>query len=113
MNQNVLDKYKTSSASCIDNNDFSGKCWSIYRILPELTGSKVNIGTIALVKALGATLVRITTGCITCDSRSGRATIYVDTNDLIKKIEMELLIQIPKEWGNMSGIGFDSKVKGD
>ena len=112
-NQNRLEKYRTAHRHYIDQTDFGcGSCWNVFQLLPELTGTKVSIGTIALVQAFGADSVRITTGEITCDACSGRATIYVDTDDIIRKIEMEIYVECPNEWGSMCGADFVHKLKG-
>jgi len=111
--KNPLDKYRTEHHTSIDNNDFSGGCYSSFDVLPILVGTKVDMITISLLKALGARSVRIHTGCVTCDACSGRASVWVDENDIIKEVSMELSIPNAKVYGpqGMNGSEVDARLK--
>jgi len=111
--ENRIKKYYTEHRTTIDEDDFSGNGGFVtYKVLPELTGCKVDMFAISLVRALGATEVRISYGMVTCDSCIGRATIIVDENDRIKFIEIELSVITPKGYEAKCGYDFEKHIKG-
>ena len=110
--ENRIKKYYTEHRTTIDENDFSGNGGFVtYKVLPELTGCKVDMFAISLVRALGATEVRISYGTITCDTNTGRATIIVDENDIIKTIDIGLSVWTPVGYNAMCGYDFDKHIK--
>lgn len=105
-----LKKYRTTHRADIDENDFSGGGWTVVQILPELIGSKVDIMTISLCKSLGATCVRITQGECTCDAIYNRATIFINNDDTVRKIEMEVCFAASKQHGPMCGSDLNAHI---
>lgn len=60
-----------------------------------LKGKKWDEVALAFVGALDPEYIRVTRGECTCDARSGRVTVFVDKEDIITSIEMEVIVHLP------------------
>lgn len=67
------------------------------KMLPELNGLPWCDTTMKAVLSLTPTSIRVTTGEITCDARIGRVTVFVDSDNLITKIEQELAVPVDSD----------------
>lgn len=64
-------------------------------VLPELYGKVWNDIALAYVLSLEPTAIRVSTGMVTLDSRTGRITVIVDEADVIQSIDKEVRIPLP------------------
>jgi hypothetical protein len=51
---------------------------------------------LAYVLSLEPTAIRVSTGRVTLDCRTGRITVIVDDNDVIQSIDKEVRIPLPE-----------------
>ena len=72
------------------------QAWTPIKVLDFLDGKKWGQVALAYVSALNPSAIRVTTGMMTLDSRTGRVTVVVDENDIIKGIEMECKVSLPE-----------------
>ncbi len=73
-------------------------------MFPQLVGRPWDAVAKAVAKTVSPTCVRITHGEVKADARSGRVTVFLDANDLVTRISMELDIELPIGYKNGSAI---------
>ena len=61
-------------------------------ILPELIGCPLCNLVLGYVHAFHPTAIRISTGCVTCDSQHGRVTIFVDEQNKVRRVFQEITV---------------------
>lgn len=83
---------------------------TVIRCLPDLEGKKWDELTLAYIQALKPTYLRVTQGDIKCDARPGRVTVYVTADNMITKIEQEVMVGLPESCKH--GADLDRKVRG-
>jgi hypothetical protein len=69
--------------------------WSSIKVLEFLNGKPWDNVALAYVHSLRPSSIRVTTGCITLDSRIWRVTVFVDDDNIIKYITQEVEVGLP------------------
>lgn len=72
----------------------------VYADLPVceyLKGTKWDELALAAVSTLRPSSIRVTTGEIKCDGAMNRVTVYVDDQDIIRSIEMEVVADVEED----------------
>ena len=65
-------------------------------VLPELTGKPWNNAALSLVSGLRPSRIRVSEGGVHADSVHWRVTVFVNPDKTIKRIEQEVVIDIPR-----------------
>lgn len=81
------------------DSDLGAVCIS-YTVIPTLTflnGTPYDDYAKAYIYGLNPSSVRVSTGCIKCDARVGRVTVFVNDNNIIEHIEHEIQVAFPFE----------------
>ncbi len=66
-------------------------------VLPELIGKPWNDITMCYVLSLEPSAIRVSTGMVTLDGCTGRITVIIDDNNIIKDITREVRIPVPDD----------------
>lgn len=110
-NLDPLENYRTEHSADFNEADFAGGGYTSVRVLPELINCKLDMIVVSLLRSLGARSIRISGGCVTTDSSPGRATVIVDSDDIIQSITMEVGFFAPKADAPMCGADLNAKIK--
>jgi hypothetical protein len=71
--------------------------WTSVGVLPELIGKPWNEITMCYVLSLEPKAIRVSTGMVTLDSRTGRITVIVNDSNIIQEISKEVQIPVPDD----------------
>lgn len=86
---NLSDKYITNHG--VKYSSDGRCCWTVIPVLEFLKGKPWDNMALNFVHALRPSMIRVTTGTVTCDAYTWRVTVYVEQdNKTIKKIEQEV-----------------------
>ena len=83
------DYYSTHMVLYEEPSEYSYLCLDV---LPFLKGMLWDDLALAYVHSLRPSSIRVTDGCIKCDSRVWRVTVFVDENNIITNIEQEVKV---------------------
>lgn len=75
---------------------FQSVGFTAMEILPELKGKQWNPIALGFVHGFKPNRITITTGEITCDGDTDRATVYVNKDMTIKKITLGIAVGLPQ-----------------
>ena len=90
-------EYRDTHGVFIDHKkDYDAVSYIVVDVLPFLRKRPWDELALAFVSCLEPTMIRVTTGTIKLDARSGRVTVYVDEKNIIQKIERECTVWLPE-----------------
>lgn len=90
-----FDKYISSNGSLYEKPKTIG--YNVIEILPILNGKKLSEYSMAIVHSARPSSIRIVKDEQTTDSYIWRVTIYIDKDEVIKRITQEVEIALPKD----------------
>lgn len=71
--------------------------YTVIPVLEFLKGTPYDDYAKAYIYGLRPSYVRVSTGCIKCDARANRVTVYVNDDNIIEYIEQEINVAFPFE----------------
>ena|SRR5664279_235123 len=85
--------YSTRTVKFVPETDRRG--WADLPVLDCLNGKKWDDLALALVSGLRPDSIRVSRGEVTCDSRLGRVTVFVDEDNIIESLSIESQVTLP------------------